>query len=137
MLSDEEVVGIVRRHIESKFPRSCSCCGRRYESLADYLRRTKHVGNPVSADSPLAATPDRLVGTISYADCPCGSTLSISSAGLDLLTMWRLLQWAGASTSRLGISMGELLADLRRRIDEQVLCEARIVHAGTPGGGAP
>ena len=135
MLSDEEVVAIVRKHVESKFPKRCATCGREYASLADYLLRTRHLGNPLTPDDPLTATADRLVGAISYADCSCGTTLAIASSGLDLLTMWRLLQWAGASTSRRGISMGELLADIRRRIDEQVLGEARIVHSERPGGG--
>ena len=121
MLSDEEVVAIVRDHIESKFPKLCANCGRQYGSLPDYLRRTTHLGNPLNVDDPATASTERLVGAISYANCPCGSTLAISSAGLDVLTMWALLQWAGASASRRGISVGELLADLRRRIDEEVL----------------
>jgi hypothetical protein len=124
MLSDQEVIGIVRRHLESKFPRECSRCGRRYESLAEYLLQTTHVGDPWSADDPAAkAQPIRLIGTISYANCLCGTTLALSSAGLDQVTMRRLLHWAGAGMSRRGLSLGELLSDLRRRIDEDVLRE--------------
>jgi hypothetical protein len=122
MLSDAEVICIVRKHIESRFPKDCLSCGRRYDSLADYLLRTTHVGDPVSGDKPFGdILPVTLVGTISYANCPCGSTLAIHSAGLDLMTMWRLLRWAAASTSRRGVSTGELLRDIRRRIDEEVL----------------
>jgi hypothetical protein len=125
VLSDEDVVAIVRSHLESKFPRRCSRCGRRFDSLASYLRGTTHLGHPVSADDPLTSTESsRLIGTISYANCSCGTTLTLSSAGLDFLTMWRLLQWAGASISRRGISMGELLTGLRGRIDEEVLRDA-------------
>ena len=124
MLSDQEVISIVRRHIESKFPKDCPRCGRRYDSLAAYLLGTTHVGPPISGDYPERATePARLIGTISYANCSCGTTLAISSAGLDVLTMWRLLQWAGASVARRRISMGELLSELRTRIDEEVLRE--------------
>ena len=126
MLTDFEVVAIVRAHVESKFPKVCVACGRRYASLADYLLRTTHLGDPVSADAPAAAQPASLIGTISYANCPCGSTLAISSAGMDLLTIWRLLQWAGGAMHRRKISMGALLGDLRRRIDEQVLREHEI-----------
>jgi len=124
MLSDQEVIGIVRRHLESKFPRTCSRCGRWYDSLADYLLGTTYVGDPWSADDPAAtAHTARLVGTISYANCRCGTTLTLSSAGLDQVTMGRLLHWAGASMARRGLTMGALLSDLRRRIDEEVLCE--------------
>ena len=51
MLSDVEFVGIVRKHIESKFPKVCAVCGRRFASLAEYLRDTTHVGDPVSGDT--------------------------------------------------------------------------------------
>ena len=94
MLSDVEVVGIVRKHIESKFPKECAVCGRRFASLAEYLRGTKHVGDPVSGDSIDKPLPTRPVGTISFASCPCGSTLVISSAGLDVFTMRNLMKWA-------------------------------------------
>jgi hypothetical protein len=138
MLSDQDVVRIIRRHIESKFPKDCARCGRRYESLAEYLLQTTHVGEPITGDNPLAdVQPIKLVGTISYANCSCGSTLGISSAGMDILTMWRLLRWAGASMSRRGLSIGAVLSDLRSRIDEEVLREhhARDRHANDPPQG--
>jgi hypothetical protein len=147
ILSDEEVIGIVRGHIESKFPKECARCRRRYDSLANYLLETTHLGDPVTGDDPFKGTPpSRLVGTISYANCSCGSTLAISSSGLDLVTMWRLLRWAGASMSRRGVSMAEVLRDLRCRIDEEVLREFRaptvarsfqasnLVHGREAGG---
>jgi hypothetical protein len=124
MLSDREVIAIVRKHIESKFPKDCVRCGRRFESLAAYLVGTTHVGDPISVDDPARLGKGLVpLGAISYASCSCGSTLVISTSGLDFFTMWRLLRWAGVSMSRQGCSMGELLADLRGRIDEEVLRE--------------
>jgi hypothetical protein len=124
MLSDLEVVGIVRKHIESKFPKKCAVCGRRFASLAEYLRGTKHVGDPVSGDSIDKPLPTRPVGTISFASCPCGSTLVISSAGLDVFTMRNLMKWARARAAEQRISLRQVLANLRERIDAQVLSEA-------------
>ena len=124
MLSDQDVVRTVRAHLESKFPKDCQSCGRRYTCLADYLLRTTHVGHPVSIDDPNHQNESRpLFGAISYADCRCGSTMSLSSKGLDRMTMWRLLQWAALSMARRGMSIGEILSDLRRRIDAEVLDE--------------
>jgi len=124
MLSRDEVVGIVRRHLESKFPKTCLVCGRQYMSLADYLLRTKHLGHPVSGDNPLSRIdPARLIGTISYATCPCGSTLAINSVGIDLPTMLKLLQWAAVHMVRDGMTVGELLNELRGWIDDEVLRE--------------
>ena len=124
MLSDVEVVGIVRKHIESKFPKECGVCGRRFASLAEYLRGTTHVGDPVSGDSIDKPLRTRPVGTLSYASCPCGTTLIISSAGLDVFTMRNLMKWARATAAEHRISLRQVLANLRERIDAQVLSEA-------------
>ena len=35
--------------------------------------------------------------------------------------MWRLMRWARKESTRRGISVGELLEDLRQKIDKQVL----------------
>jgi hypothetical protein len=40
---------------------------------------------------------------------------------MGLLTLWRLLRWARKESSSRGISVGELLDDVRRKIDQQVL----------------
>jgi hypothetical protein len=124
MLSDQEVIAIIRRHLESKFPKDCLRCGRRYDSLVDYLLGTTHLGDPISGDDARRIPePTKLIGTISYANCVCGSTLAMSSAGINPFIMWRLVRWAGTNMIRRGMSMGEVLSDLRSRIDEQVLRE--------------
>lgn len=121
-MTEDEVVEIVRRHVERKFPMACTACGHPFASLKEYLEYTKHLGNPVSYDAEAGNwRPWRPLGTLSYANCRCGTTLSISSHGMGLLTLWRLLQWARTQSSSRGISMGELLQGIRTRIDRQVL----------------
>ncbi len=123
VLSDEEVVRIVTAFIDEKFPKTCPSCDRVYDSLADYLQSTIHVGNPVSYDAELADwEPSKPLGTFSLANCQCGTTLSIGTQGMKLRTMWRLLLWARVETQRQGICSQELLASLRRKIDEYVFC---------------
>lgn len=133
MLSDQEVIAIVRRHIESKFPKTCLVCGRCYVSLADYLIGTTHLGDPISADDPFKPHLNSAAGAISYAKCSCGTTLAITSAGIDLWTMSRLMQWAAITMVRRSMSMNEVLRDLRSRIDAEVLREhhARLASAAT------
>ena len=53
------------------------------------------------------------------------STLCISSKSLPLLTMWRLMLWARRECRARRISVSELLAELRSKIDAQVLSEDR------------
>jgi hypothetical protein len=126
-LTEDEVVAIVRAHIETKFPRLCSKCGRTFASLKDYLRSTTHVGAPISYDADLKKwRPCKPVGTLSFANCPCGTTLAISSDGMGLIVMWRLLRWVRRESARRNIGVGELLNGVREEIDRQVLREADV-----------
>ena len=123
-LVEAEVVTIVRDHIERRFPMNCSMCGHLFTSLKDYLEYTTHLGRPISYDADARDwRPLKPLGTLSYANCKCGTTLTIGSKGMGLLTMWRLLRWARNESSSRGISMGQLLDDLRKKIDQQVLSE--------------
>ena len=121
-MNEHDVVAIVRAHIETKFPKSCSKCGRTFASLKEYLQTTTHVGNPVSYDADLKSwRPFKPVGTLSFANCKCGTTLAISSDGMGLVVMWRLLRWARKESTARNISVGELLDGVREKIDRQVL----------------
>jgi hypothetical protein len=121
-LNEHDVVAIVRAHIETKFPKSCSKCGRTFASLKEYLQTTTHVGNPVSYDADLKSwRPFKPVGTLSFANCKCGTTLALSSDGMGLVVMWRLLRWARKESATRNISVGELLDGVREKIDRQVL----------------
>src|SRR5262245_42787645 len=83
VLNEHEVVAVVRAHIETKFPKVCTKCGRTFASLKEYLQGTTHVGNPVSYDAEMKSwSPFKPVGTLSFANCPCGTTLAVSSDGM-------------------------------------------------------
>ena len=121
-MNENDVVAVVRAHIETQFPKVCSKCGRAFASLKDYLQCTTHVGKPISYDAELKKwRPCRPVGTLSFANCPCGTTLAISSDGMGVMVMWRLLRWARKESTRRSISVGELLDGVREKIDRQVL----------------
>jgi hypothetical protein len=121
-MKELEVIAIVRKHVEQKFPMTCSTCGHRFASLKEYLEYTTHLGNPISYDAESGNwRPWEPVGTLSFANCRCGTTLSLSSHGMGLFTLWRLLRWAREESSCRGISVGELLEDLRKKIDHEVL----------------
>ena len=125
ILSEEDVIELLTRFICAKFPKCCPCCDRRYRSLAEYLLNTTHLGKPISYDAEIGDwKPAQPAGTISLATCPCGTTLSISTTGMDRRTMWQLLLWARVESLKRGMSTSELLAYLRQEIDERVLREA-------------
>jgi hypothetical protein len=125
-LKEVEVVEIIRRHVERKFPMVCSSCGHRFASLKEYLEYTTPLGNPISYDAQAGNwRPLKPLGTLAFANCRCGTTLAISSDGMGLFTLWRLLRWAKKESSFRGIGVGELLGDIRKKIDQQVLNETK------------
>ena len=112
--------------MESKFPKTCSC-GRTFPDLANYLRNTTHLGEPVSYDEPNHPLRRMPKGTMSFANCTCGTTLTINSKGMPWLTLVRCMLWARRESRRRGITISPLLAHLRDEVDRQVLAE----HAKT------
>lgn len=124
MLSTAAAIRLTRQHVESRFPLTCRC-GKVYPNLRSYLLQTTHVGPPVSYDGELGNwTPRAPIGTVSMANCPCGSTLTVNTDGMPLRTMWQLLLWARFESWNRQISLPELLRWVRDQIDSQVLAES-------------
>ena len=117
-------IEITRKYIESQFPKTCQNCGRTYQSLFEYLIKTKHLGDPIAYDGDeLEVDHQNPIGVASYANCICGSTLAITSQAMNLLTYWRLMFWAKIESNKQKISVNELLRQMRKKIDGQVLDE--------------
>jgi hypothetical protein len=121
-MTEEEVVRIVRSHIEGLFPKVCPKCGRQFNSLRDYLQWTTHMGSPhffePDGDGPTPANP---VGPLAHATCLCGYTLTIGSNGIPKDQLVELIDWARVESSARSISTTTLLRHLRDRIDQEVL----------------
>jgi hypothetical protein len=123
-MTEDQVVNIIRTNVEQQFPKDCSCCGFRFNSLTEYLLNTTHVGDPHSYDAELENwRPKNPFGTYSFSDCKCGNTLVLGSSRMKVATMLRLLWWAREEVSRRDVSVDEILNDLRRKVDNQVLSE--------------
>jgi hypothetical protein len=120
-MTEDDVVRIVRSYIEGLFPKVCPNCGRRFVSLRDYLETTSHLATPVLYDDITDSVPEKPLGPMSLASCPCGTTLGIGSRGIPTAQMIKLLIWARAESRRQSISVRELLRHIRDRIDRQVL----------------
>ncbi len=134
-MNEDEVVHIVRSYIEGLFPRNCPQCGLRFGSLREYLQLTTHVGSPISYDATRQEIPTELLGTVSLANCVCGTTLMISSKSMPAAQMVELLKWAREETTKRSIGVRELLLHVRERIDQQVLSgseAASDVHPNEP-----
>jgi hypothetical protein len=127
-MTEAEVVSIMREHLEGQFPKVCNACKRHYATLREYLLNTETVGPAIPYDVEMGDwNPLRPVGTMTFANCPCGNTLALTSEGMPLLQLWSLLNWARHETNRRGLTPHELLNHLRDKITKQVL--------GTPDPG--
>ena len=125
-MNEEDVIEIVRDHASRQFPKECGCCGKRYESFADFIRNTTYAGKPVSYDAEEGNwRPASPMGVIGLANCSCGSTLALSSKGMHLVTLWRLMSWAKKEARQRGLTAKDLLDDLRCKIDARVLEESK------------
>lgn len=123
-MTEIEVVRIMREHLEGLFPKVCPNCNRCFATLREYLLITKHLGPAVPYDAALGDwNPLRPLGTVTYASCPCGTTLALGSEGMPLPLLWSLLNWARIETQRRRLTPQELLNYLRDEICKQVLAE--------------
>jgi hypothetical protein len=121
-MTEAEVIRIMREHLEGLFPKVCPTCHRCFTTLREYLLTTTHLGSAVPYDVELGEwRPLRPLGTMTYANCPCGTTLALTSQGMPLSQLWSLLAWAGIETQRRGLSPQQLLDYLRDEICKQVL----------------
>lgn len=123
-MTEAEVVQIVREYFESLFPRVCPNCDRRFNTLREYILTTKRIGPPVSYDAELGVwNTTKPIGSVAQANCPCGSTLALSTEDMALPQRLALLNWVKIETQRRGVSPSELLEHLRDKVRKQVLDE--------------
>jgi hypothetical protein len=121
-MTEIEVIRIIRVHLEGLFPKVCSNCNNRFETYRDYLLSTKPLGSPTSFDAQMGDWhPAEPAESMSFANCPCGNTLALSSAGMPLLQLWSLMNWARVETKKRHQTLEQLLIHLRVEIKQQVL----------------
>jgi hypothetical protein len=110
--------------VDRKFPKTCGMCGRVFSTLPEYIRGTRHVGQPVSYDATLEDwKPVDPIGTYAIALCQCGTSMSIDTSGMSLVTLWQIMRLARRETERTGATVSEFLAQLRAEIERQALAE--------------
>ncbi len=124
-MTEADVIRITREHREKQFPKVCGVCKRSYGDFREFLLITTPVGSTMSYDAQRHDwRPLRPLGTATYANCRCGNTLILSSKGLPLVQLWRLMNWARLETHTRGLTIQQLLNHLREEMRKQVLGEA-------------
>ena len=123
-MNEAEVIRQMREHVEGLFPKYCSNCGRRFDTLRKYLLATTHLGSAMPYDADLGDwKPENPLGAFLYSNCPCGNTLALSSKGMPLPLLWSIMAWAKRETKKQKMTPQELLTHLRDEMCKQVLSE--------------
>ena len=120
----DDAIRVTRRYFESQFPRDCSTCGREFATLHDYICQTRPVGATISYDADVGDwAPAHPLGTLLLANCPCGTTLALTTEGLPLPTRHLLLAWVRAEAEHRDVSVQHVLGTLRDEIRARVLAD--------------
>jgi hypothetical protein len=121
-MTEAEVVQQMIQHCDSLFPKTCPNCQRIFPTLKDYLQNTVRLGKAVSYDMDVNDfKPADPMGAIATATCRCGTTLALSSDGLPLLKLWRMMIWGKCEAHRRRITPQALLVHLCDELCQQVL----------------
>jgi hypothetical protein len=121
-VTEAEVIRMIHRHIEGLFPRTCPKCKRLFPTYRDYLLGTRHIGTPVSYDIEFDdLRPAQAGGNLSLANCSCGNTIALSSAGMPLRQIWQVLAWVKSEAEKRQVPVEKILTHLRTEVSKRGL----------------
>ncbi len=125
-IPEAQVIDIVRRHMSAQFPKTCSRCGVVFASVASYHRAVEHIGDPMSFDAPAEGERKAgAVGAVSFANCTCGTTLSITTRGMAPADLQEIMDWVRLESERRDVDVRKVLAELRAKIIAQIRADPR------------
>jgi hypothetical protein len=117
ILAEPEIMRLIHDHIRSLFPKTCPKCQRRFATYRDYLAGTKPVGVPVSYDLEMGdVKPADNIGNLSLANCDCGNTLALSSEGMPVADLWKVLKWVKLEMQHRRRTLPEMLTYVREQV---------------------
>jgi hypothetical protein len=121
-MTEDEVVRTLREYFESLFPKVCPNCNRCFATLREYIQGTKRLGPTISYDGDLGNWETALpIGSVAMANCPCGTTLGLTTGNMPLPLRLEMLNWVKTETQRRGVSPSDLLEYFRDEVRKRVL----------------
>ena len=121
-MTDDEIIRITREHFEGFFPKVFSKCGRHFATLRDYILDTQRIGTTICHDAEIGdwETTRPIVAT-AHSNCPCGTTMVLTSEGMPISQINLLLRWIKEETKRRGLSPRELMDYVSDEIRKRAL----------------
>jgi hypothetical protein len=128
-MTDEHVVEFLCEYFEGLFPKVCPNCGRTFSTFREYILATKRMGPSRSYEAEFGHwDAQQLVGTVAWSNCLCGSTLALTTEGMDMSRRFELLGWMRVKLEELEMTPSDFLERLRDRVRE------RTASTGGPQG---
>ena len=123
-LTDDEMIRINYEHYAGLFPRTCASCGRTFASLREYIQLTQRIGATISYDAELGEwKTTKPLGAAALSNCPCGSTLALTTEGLPLETIQAMLEWIRVETAKRRQTPEQLLDYIRNEVRKRALAD--------------
>ena len=123
-MTEDEFIQLNYEHYSGLFPRRCSGCARLFASLREYILSTRPVGDTISYDAELGDWQTKQpLGAAALANCPCGSTVALTTEGIPLDDIQRMLEWIKVETAKRGVTSAELLGFVREQVRKRALSD--------------
>ncbi len=121
-MTENDVVTILNDFISKQFPKECHCCGKRYNSLREYIQNTTRQGKMSSYGAKQVNwNPEKPIGAMAMVNCSCGTTMAIGTKDMDPQIISKLFEWAQTEGTKRGVSFEDLLNEIRDKIAERTM----------------
>ena len=109
-------------YCRGQFPKSCQTCGHIFKSFRDYVNSTEPIG-AIVADNR-GTILDDAIGTISLANCRCGTTVSLECGEAGSGRYKSFIEAISDDAQDLGVPVERIMEILRSLIRYQARAEA-------------
>ena len=121
-MTDDEIIQIMHEHFEGLFPKTCPKCGRRFETLKEYVLNTQPIGTTISYDAEIGDwETTQPLGGVALANCLCGTTIALTTDGMSISQIHLVLKWIKKESQRRGLNPNDLTDYIRREVRKRVL----------------
>jgi hypothetical protein len=123
-MTDDEIIQMTREHFEGLFPKVCPNCGRCFATLREYILNTKRIGTTICHDAEIGDwETTRPIGAAAHSNCPCGTTMLLTSEGMPISQINLVLRWIKKETEQRSSSPRRLMDYIRDEIRKRVLID--------------
>lgn len=123
-LTEQAALQVLKEHFETMFPRNCSGCGRRFNDLREYFHETHSLGSMIcNGGDAIDSTSTKPLLSITFANCTCGTTVTLSTMDMDESARCDLLQWLREEMKQVAAPPNQIFSALKLRLRRMVLEE--------------